>query len=662
MAAGDTTRSIAIKFLGDAAGVVAASAEAEAALTKTGAKAEEQAATTEESGAKTEAANAGGMGSFGKLAMAAYAAGAVVVGAAIDMGEKYQESTAKMAAASGMSIQSATKLGNAFLATAGQSTFTGAQMEAAYGPVAMKLNAVNGSALTTKQSLEFMTAAQNAAEATGQDLGTTTGALASVLQTYKMGVSQAATASDTLTNASRLTGSPIEALAASMDKLHAKLGPMAPDLQDTGTLVAALAQQGMTGSRGLASMSGAFTTLMGGSKSTTAEIKSLGLTVTNSSGQFVGMGSLIDQLNPKFAKMSIAQQEAAGKALFGAAAGNVLNGVIKNGSDAYQKLSEKVNEAGSAHEAAETATNTFKGGMEKLEAAGKDLMTILGTTLMPVVMIVIHAFQQVATVLIAAANWVNQNKALMGLLAAVIGTIAGPIILIVGAMKLWEVATTAFTAVQAALNMVLDANPIMVVILLIAAIVVGIMYAWNHFAGFRDAILAIWGDIRGAFQVGKDFISGLLRGTTEDWDTFVGFLAAIPGRVGSFFSGMGSAITSGLKAGLNELINIANNAINGINAVTGVVGIPKIPDIPHLALGGTATAGHPYLVGENGPELFYPGQTGRVVDAQQTANTLGGGGGDMYLTIDLGAGITQRIKISNAQLKSAAMAKVGNNK
>ena len=38
-----------------------------------------------------------------------------------------------------------------------------------------------------------------------------------------------------------------------------------------------------------------------------------------------------------------------------------------------------------------------------------------------------------------------------------------------------------------------------------------------------------------------------------------------------------------------------------------------MPDVNPLAAGGTALAGSPYVVGELGPELFVPGQTGTVL-------------------------------------------------
>lgn len=72
-----------------------------------------------------------------------------------------------------------------------------------------------------------------------------------------------------------------------------------------------------------------------------------------------------------------------------------------------------------------------------------------------------------------------------------------------------------------------------------------------------------------------------------------------------------------------------------------------------LATGGAAEAGESYLVGENGPEILQMGnRPGTVVPN----HALGDGGGDIYLTLDLGEGITQRLRIERRQLKRQAAA------
>jgi hypothetical protein len=44
---------------------------------------------------------------------------------------------------------------------------------------------------------------------------------------------------------------------------------------------------------------------------------------------------------------------------------------------------------------------------------------------------------------------------------------------------------------------------------------------------------------------------------------------------------------------------------------------------PGREKGGTVVAGKPYMVGEAGPELFQPGQTGRIVPNDQLQSTNG---------------------------------------
>lgn len=55
-----------------------------------------------------------------------------------------------------------------------------------------------------------------------------------------------------------------------------------------------------------------------------------------------------------------------------------------------------------------------------------------------------------------------------------------------------KVATAAWSAVQWALNAALSANPIGIVVIAIAALVAGIIWAWNNVAWFRDGIIAAW--------------------------------------------------------------------------------------------------------------------------------------------------------------------------
>jgi phage-related protein len=72
-----------------------------------------------------------------------------------------------------------------------------------------------------------------------------------------------------------------------------------------------------------------------------------------------------------------------------------------------------------------------------------------------------------------------------------------------------------------------------------------------------------------------------------------------------------------LKDTADEIVALNNK----INAATG----PGRP-LPGRAAGGPVRAGQPYIVGEVGPELFVPSQSGTIHTASDTANMAMGGG------------------------------------
>lgn len=84
---------------------------------------------------------------------------------------------------------------------------------------------------------------------------------------------------------------------------------------------------------------------------------------------------------------------------------------------------------------------------------------------------------------------------------------------------------------------------------------------------------------------------------------------------------------------------------------------------PGRAMGGTVTAGQPYMVGERGPELFVPGQTGTIVSNGQ----MGGAGTVINQTINVTTGVQQTVRaeimtlmpqIANATKAAVADAKM----
>lgn len=223
-----------------------------------------------------------------------------------------------------------------------------------------------------------------------------------------------------------------------------------------------------------------------------------------------------------------------------------------------------------------------------------------------------------------------------------------------GVMALGKIA---ISGVSTALSF-LAANPIVLVIAAVAALVAGLIYLWNTNEDFKNAIISGWTYIQNLFTSIDEFITGIFQ---TDWTNSFGaignllnaFLAncensynaikqifsgvidfvkgvftgdwelALNG-IKNIFSGIFNSFLAIAKAPLNGVIGLLNIVIDGLNfLIEGLnkvsfdvpdwvpeiggkkigINIKKIGKIPYLANGGTLLNGAA-IVAEAGPELL----------------------------------------------------------
>lgn len=229
-----------------------------------------------------------------------------------------------------------------------------------------------------------------------------------------------------------------------------------------------------------------------------------------------------------------------------------------------------------------------------------------------------------AALVLQTAAWVAQNVALVAYKAVQLA--------ITAASYVW-------TAAQWLLNIALDANPIGLVIIAVAALIAIIVLIVSNLDWFRGIWDAVWkwcsdlittvvGWIRGQWDGLWNWLTGLWSGIggffSGIWDGVVNGVRSAVGWVrdawqgcidgikgifrglGDFARGVWDGIVSAAKNVINGAIGVINGAISGVNSVTSKVGIPGIPEIPKLAAGGVITRPTLALVGEAGDEAVIP--------------------------------------------------------
>jgi hypothetical protein len=178
-------------------------------------------------------------------------------------------------------------------------------------------------------------------------------------------------------------------------------------------------------------------------------------------------------------------------------------------------------------------THTFAGEMEILKAKFDDAAVKVGSVLMPILTKLIGVIMEVGSVIGNVIStfikpligFIEQNKSVFEVFLAVIG----------GAVAIWgayEMALKAAEIAQAALNLVMDANPIGLIVIAVAALAAGIVYAWNHFKTFRDIIIDVavagvegFGEI---IQILGDVVTAILKIVTGPMKLFLEGLSHLP--------------------------------------------------------------------------------------------------------------------------------------
>lgn len=184
-----------------------------------------------------------------------------------------------------------------------------------------------------------------------------------------------------------------------------------------------------------------------------------------------------------------------------------------------------------------------------------------------------------SAMVVSALGWVRNTAAI----------VANRIALVAGAVAMGVVrgATIAWTAVQWLLNAALTANPIGLVVLAIAALVAGIIYAWRNSETFRNVVMAVWGAIKVAIGAVVNWIMGTVWPSLKRaWQQIASGAQALWGWIKSAWNGIKNAISvairvasniikavwSGIVAFVRGYINLYKTVIMaGFNAARAVI-------------------------------------------------------------------------------------------
>jgi len=298
--------------------------------------------------------------------------------------------------------------------------------------------------------------------------------------------------------------------------------------------------------------------------------QSLGVTITNADGTLRNNKDVWYEVVDALGRVTNeTERDSLAMTLLGKSA-TELNPLIKAGSDELARLSDEAHTVGAVvSDEGVTALGEFDDNMETLKASTQGLLNEALAELMPVINELIDDLKEnmpgIVDNIKSFITFVIDNGP--GI-AAVIGGIATGLLTwnvismisgLVKTIQLFQKANEGATVAQALLNVVMNANPIGIIITAIAALVAGIMILWTTNEDFREAVKKIFGDI--VEFIGKA-VDNIVKFFTE----------TIPNtlkNVGKWFADVGKNIVEGVWNGIKNMGTWIADKVKGF--FTGIV-------------------------------------------------------------------------------------------
>lgn len=182
--------------------------------------------------------------------------------------------------------------------------------------------------------------------------------------------------------------------------------------------------------------------------------------------------------------------------------------------------------------------------------------------------------------------WNNTLSPMLDFIMANGGMIMNIISGIAAGFMAWQTVTSiinAVTAAQAALNVVMNANPIMLVISLIAGLVAAFITAYNTSEDFRNivnavfeaignVISAVWEKIKEVFSNAKQFFQDAVRRVQEQTQAIIQFFVNLKNAVVDKVLEIKDGIVNGFQAAIDFITSLPGKALQwGKDFIQGLI-------------------------------------------------------------------------------------------
>lgn len=428
----------------------------------------------------------------------------------------------------------------------------------------------------TQQMCDTLPTVLNLAAAGSIDLASASDMVTDAMSALGMGVDEAETMVDQMSKTASTTNTSVAQLGEGILTIGATAKSIKGGTAELNTALGILANNGIKGAEGGTHLRNVILSLQNPTDTAAGCLEDLGVAVYDSEGNMRSLNDILGDLNTSMDGMTSEEKSNIISKIFNKTDLASVNALLANTGDTWDELQQAIiDSGGAAQQMADTQLDNLQGQLTILKSALEGLAISFGELLMPAIKTIVGWVQQFVDWLNSLDDGTKKVVVTVALLAAALGPVLiviGKVVSAVGTImtivpKVAGVIKTVQTAF-AALNATMLANPIVLIIAAIAALVAAFIYLWNTNEDFRQFWIDLWENIKevaiAVWNAIKDFF-------VAAWEAISTAAQTVWNALKEFFSGLWEGIKNVFTTAVNVISTFLSTTWNAISTTAQTI-------------------------------------------------------------------------------------------
>ena len=496
---------------------------------------DDSASATTKMGALGSAFTSAGSSLTKNLTIPIAGAGAAVVGVAA----KFESAMSEVQAISGASGDDLQRLTDKAQEMGATTKFSASESAAALKYMAM-------AGWDTEAMLNGINGVMQLAAASGEDLASTSDIVTDAMTAFGLSADQSTRFADVLAQTANRSNTSVALMGETFKYVAPVAGALGYSIEDASVAIGLMANSGIKGSQAGTSLKNILTNLAKPTDQVQSYMEKLNVSLVDQAGHVKPLNQLLSDMRNSFAGLTDAEKAEYAAGIAGKEGMSGLLAIVNASQSDFDKLTEAINNSsGAAQNVSDVMMNNLGGQLTILKSTLESIAISFGNILLPAIKSVTGALQNFL-------SWLNgltdHQKQVIVTIATVVAAV-GPVLLIIG--KLITGLTSVISVINLlkpafmALNAIMTANPIGIIIVAIAGLIAALVALYNKNEAFRSFVDTAWAQI-------KEVISNAVNAIV----TF--FTATIPGAIDaaiSWFQNLANSVANFFTVVIPEKIN-----------------------------------------------------------------------------------------------------------